>query len=194
MNSILQCCTAQIYTSERTLNPVSQFTNISCRSTTGRRTVASLKWHLLRVCVCASITELLFLSTKEQGPKLKKKKGECTRRQGIGMKPSSHRPTWPNNKAAKLCRQRLEWSGLFIGSLWGLLTETHICLTHTAVIKELAVSMKADKEVNILYIITSKSWLIAFKKKKEKEKSQRNNGKWRDKAFFLVVTMVTASF
>lgn len=101
--------------------------------------------------------------------------------------------TWPNNKAETLCRQRLGWSGLFIGSLWGLLTETHICLTHGAIIKELAVSKKTDKEVNILYIITSQTYLIAFKRRR-KRKQESNNVLGRDRAFFLVVTMVTASF
>lgn len=51
-------------------------------------------------------------------------------------------------------------------------------------------SLKTDKEVNILYISTGKTWLIV----KRKKKSYSNNGSWRHKAFFLAVTMVTASF
>lgn len=160
------------------------------------RSMAPSKLHLL--CVCASTTQLPFLSTKsfhEQGPKFwkkKEKKKGWLHRVTVNRYETKLSQTWPNNKAETLCRQRLGWSGLFIGSLWGLLTDTHICLTHTAIIKELAVSMKTDKEVNILYIITSKIWLIALKKKREKSRS--NDGSWRDRAFFLVVTMVTASF
>lgn len=170
MNSILHCCTALIYTSERTLNSVSQFANISSRR--GDLWLAHAAWRLQN-CIfyvyvhqqhsCHFYQPNLFMNKHQNSGKEKKKKKGWLHRVTGNRYETKLSQTWPNNKAETLCRQRLGWSELFIGSLWGLLTDTHICVTHKAIIKELAVSMKTDKEVNILYIITSKTWLIALK-------------------------------
>lgn len=135
------------------------------------------------VCVCinntaaTSIHQMVSWTRTKILKKTKKQKWWLHR--ATGNRYETKLPqTWPNNKAETLCRGRLGWSGLFIGSLWGLLTETHICLTHTAIIKELAVSPKTDKEVNILLHYYQQNLLIiAFLKKKKNHFAIMGRGK-----------------
>lgn len=162
-NSILHCCTALIYTSECTLNSASQFTNISCRRICDWRAQhGAFKWHILCVCVdqqhsCHFNSPNIFMN-KDQNSEKKNKKQNWWLHRGTENRYETKLPqTWPNKKAETLCRGRLGWSGLFIGSLWGLLTENAHLFNSYGYNQRAGCESENRQRGNILYI-TSKTY------------------------------------